>query len=181
MAEGLSEGIASALPGGGLVGGLLKGLVGGVLQAAVPTDKLVGTDINGYQFLVGGVRSFDIGPEYKRWKELGAAVFVGVMDRLVPRLVDRLVQGERVVFDKLTGGAFSKTRLTLTREGIQEKEKTPLPWADVVRVSVKQGFATVEAPDRKKNITFGVDSALNALVALQVIKAMAKDARASQE
>ncbi len=182
MAEGLSEGIAEALPVGGLVGGLIKGLAGGALQAAVPTDKLVGTDINGYQFYIGEVRAFDIGPEYKQWKELGAAVFAGVMERLVPRLVDRLAQGEKVVFDKLTAGGLGRTRLTLTQKGLQEKEKDPLPWTDVVEVSEEKtpGFATVEALERKKNVTFGIDSTLNALVALQVIKAMTKDARTSQ-
>jgi hypothetical protein len=179
VAEGLADGIASAVPGGGVVGALAGGLAGGAVKAAVPTDELVGTDINSYQFFAGGERAFEIGPVYKEWKELGAAVFTGVMERLVPRLVHRLEQGEQVVFDKLTGAGFGKVRLTLTREGIQEKEKPPVAWADVVSVSEREGFATVEASDGKRNITFGVDSAQDSLVALAVVKAMAKDARAS--
>jgi hypothetical protein len=181
VAEGLAEGLAAALPGGGLVGAFAVGALGGALKAAAPIDELVGADINGYQFFVDEQRAFDIGPDYKRWKELGAMVLLRVMNQLVPRLVDRLAQGEKLLFDPLTAGGWGKTRLTLTQEGIQEQDKPPLAWTDVAEVSSEKrpGFATIEALDQKKNITFALDSELNALVALQVLKAMVKQARAN--
>jgi hypothetical protein len=98
----------------------------------------------------------------------------------VPRLVDRLARGERVVFDTVKAGGFGKTRLILTSAGIQEREKPPVLWPEVVGISEGQipGFVTVETSDRQKTITFGDNNALNALVALQVIEAMIKAARA---
>jgi hypothetical protein len=175
--DGLSRGVGWAI--GGIVGGLAAGLVKGVLKAAVPSDGPLGAEAKRYQFYVGGVRAFDIGPEYSRWKELGKRVYRAVMSRLVPRLVDCLVRGEQVVFDGLTDGGFAKTYLTFTRESIQEREREPVPWTDVKGIS-RNGesvWATVKTSDRKTDVTFGVCSALNALVALEVAKAMTRNIR----
>jgi hypothetical protein len=177
MADAVSEGVGSAV--GGLVGALAAGLVKGALEATVSSDGPTGAEANRYQFYVGDVRAFDIGPEYKRWKELGRPVYRAVMDRLVSRLVDRLGRGEQVVFDELTSSGRGKTRLILTREWIQEKEEEPVPWADVrgVAHNSETGLATLKTSDGETSVTFGVDSALNALVALEAVKAMVRKAQ----
>ncbi len=179
LAEGLSQGLSEGLPLGGLLGSFVKGALGGVIVAATPVDELVGADINGYEFFAGKRRVVAIGPEYRQWKELGAAIYAGVISRLVPRLVGRLAQGEPIVFDRLTPAGFGKTRLTLTQAAIQEKEKPPVPWAEVLKISrdKQPGFVTLECSEPKKNITFAVDSAPNALVALQVIMAMVEQSQ----
>jgi hypothetical protein len=178
MADAVSDGVGSAV--GGVVGALAAGLVKGALGATVSSDGPTGAEANRYQFYVGDVRAFDIGPEYKRWKELGRPVYRAVMDSLVSRLVDRLGRGEQVVFAGLTGGGGrGKTCLTLTQESIQEKEKEPVSWADVRGVAHdgETGLATLKTSDGETGVAFGVDSALNALVALEVVKAMVRNAQ----
>lgn len=181
-AEGLSEGISEAIPLGGFVGGFVKGAIGEAIKASVPIDQLVGEDINSYQFLIGERQVFEIGPEYKRWKELGAAIFTAVTNKLALRQIDRIRQGGPVVFEKLTAIDSGTTRLTLTQEGIQEQEKEPILWTDVVRVweGWTPGFATVRPSDRRKEISFGLDATLNAYVTLETIKAMVEDAKADK-
>jgi hypothetical protein len=172
MADAVSDGVGSAV--GGLVGALAAGVVKGALEATVSSDGPTGAEAKRYQFYVGDVRAFDIGPEYKRWKELGRPVYRAVMDQLVSRLVERLEHGEQVVFDELTSGERGKTRLTLTRESIQEKDKDPVPWTDVRGVAHDREtfLATLKTLDEETSIAFGADSSLNALVALDVVKAM---------
>jgi hypothetical protein len=176
MADAVSDGVGAAV--GGVVGALAAGVVKGALEATVSSDGPADPEINRYQFYVGDERAFDIGPEYKRWKELGRPVYRAVMERLVARLVERLGRGEQVVFDGLTSRS-GKTSLTLTRESIQEKDGDPVPWANVRGVAHDREtfLATVKTPDEGTNIVFGADSALNALVALDVVKAMIRNAQ----
>jgi hypothetical protein len=181
VSELLSESVGGALGQGfgAVVGAIAKPLIGGAVQAVTLEDKRLAAGITRYQFFAGGVRAFEVGPEYKQWRELGEAVLKGVMDQLVPRLIDRLTQGEPVIFDQLLTEGFGKTSLILTREGLQEKGKLQVLWAEIR--SVWGGgigeFATVETSNRRKNIIFGLDGSLNAQTALQLIKFMAERAR----
>jgi hypothetical protein len=184
LSELLSETVGGALGQGfgALVGAVAKPLIGGVVEAVALEDKRLAAGITRYQFFAGGVRAFEVGPEYKQWRELGEAVVKGVMDQLVPRLLDRLTQGEPLVFDKLLTEGFSKTSLVLTREGLQEKDKQVL-WTEVRNVWRGEigGFATIETSSRWRNIVFGLDGSLNAQTAFQLIKLMAERARTEKK
>ena len=173
MAEGLAGGLGASV--GGVVGKLVTGMFGAGLEVSV--DKLTGADINGYEFHVGGKRVFEVKPGYKRWKELGAEVFVGVIRELVPRTVERVKSGDQVVYDKLNRVGFGSTRLTLTQNGIQERDKPVVPWSEVVRVAQERGSVIIQTTDPGTDITFAADSTLNVVVAVPVIKQLAWDAR----
>jgi hypothetical protein len=160
---------------GGIVGKLAFGMLGAGFEVTV--DKLTGADINGYEFYIGGERAFEVKPGYKRWKELGAQVFIGVLKELAPRTVEQVKRGEQVVYDKLNRGAYGSTRITLTNHGIQERDKSVVPWSEVVDVVEERGFVVVQASDKGADISFAANNALNVYVAAAVIKELAYQAR----
>jgi hypothetical protein len=82
---------------GGILRDLVIDLIGGEIDAARWVKYLMRADIGGYEFYVEGVREFEIKPLYSQWNELGAEVFLGVLQVIVSGTVERVKRGEPVV------------------------------------------------------------------------------------
>ena len=87
---------------GGIVRDLIIDMIGGEIDAVRWVKYLMRADIGGYEFYVGGEREFEIKPLYKGWKELGAEVFLGVLQVIVSTTVERVRRGETVVLKRFS-------------------------------------------------------------------------------
>jgi hypothetical protein len=178
-AEGMAEGLTSSIPVAGLVVALAKGAVGGMIEHSVPVHKLVDTSLDGYEFFIGEQRVFEIGPKYAQWKELGGTVFSEVSGRLIHETMARLDNGEFVSYKVVMGTMLkASVQLTLSREGLQVKDKPVIPWAYITKVEASNGYALLTTTNKKqKHISFMLSDGHNALVALQVIAARSEAAQ----
>ena len=79
---------------------LVAAMVRGGIDAEIWVRKLARADVAGYEFYVGGERVIEVKPLYKRWKELGAEVFLVVITGVISSTVERVKRGEPVIYDK---------------------------------------------------------------------------------
>jgi hypothetical protein len=175
-AGALGDGIGDTIPGGGLVGALVKStaseVIGAGLGAAVGEDELVGTDINCFEFFQAEKSAFKIGSTFIEWKQLGEAVYKGVLDCLLPKLTGGLARGELLVFKDLHTVLFSKNDLALSTDGLHVGADPLVPWDQVPRVVVGQpkDYFTIELSGGKKDLVIKIDDAMNALIASNLIR-----------
>jgi hypothetical protein len=174
---GQNTAMARTLPIG-VFGGLVGGLIAVAIDRMIPVNEIVGSDVNRYDFYVDNERVLVIGPDYKRWKDLGAGIFLEALQQLVSRLTARIRRGESLTFDNLPRLGFGKTSLTLSRAGLQEGGGAVIPWSEIKGVTTarQRGFGTIETLDARRNITIGAAGVRDALVLLQVISSVASEA-----
>lgn len=159
----------------GLLGGIALGLAKKTTAASIPPKPK--NDIQGYRFFVADTRAFNIGPQYKNWRELGASVYNKVLPMLIEHWLEQLDRGEH--FTSKLNGQFNMIDLTLSTAGVQEQGKALIPWGEITWVNQNEirGFAVIKTKAPGQSITFAVEGGKNTLVIVGVIKAIIQRAR----
>lgn len=104
-------------------------------SSARPTLRKV---INGYILVLGDKQKIAFGSDIRRWGDLAQEIEGRVANVRVPIFLNRLSKGEKLSFEVKTGVYFNPIplRLTLSLDGVQVNDGTPIPW-DKIKITVR--------------------------------------------